>query len=66
MKVKIFFEENSSKLQDLVNAWLTENSEFHILQIHPIAPRAYGGSGIYMSIVYSEDPDNTFLKLNDK
>lgn len=66
MKVKVFFEENSGKLQDLVNRWLEDNSGFQILQIHPVVSRAQGGSGLYMSIVYSEDPDNTFSKLTDR
>lgn len=66
MKVKLFFEENSAKLQDLVNRWLEDNSGFQILQIHPVVSRAQGGSGLYMTIVYSEDPNNTFSKLTDR
>lgn len=66
MKVKLFFDENSSKLQNQVNEWLEKNSGFQILQIHPIVSRAQGGSGLYMTIVYSEDPNNTFSKLTDR
>lgn len=66
MKVKVFYEENSVKIQDLVNEWLEKNSGFQILQIHPIVSRAQGGSGLYMTIVYSEDPNNTFSKLTDR
>ena len=66
MKVKLFFDENSAKLQNQVNEWLEENSGFQILQIHPVVSRAQGGSGLYMTIVYSEDPNNTFSKLTDR
>lgn len=63
IKVYIAWGTSSADLQDTVNDWLERNGpNVSIIRIGDVVAKT-GGSGCYLTIVYSTNPDKMFSQI---
>lgn len=63
MKAKIFFGDYAADMEDKLNKWLAEieGGKINIIEIKNLVTRPNGG--LYLMVIYSENPGETFVRV---